>query len=102
MAKTSAPERARRVVAMKTGQYSLESMADEFNRRKSLQWTKQWKYQRQDDQHIYSFACGIKITCYSTTGSILVQGRMNDSHTEYFCKFLRQFLPPYAVFQVAD
>ena len=97
MAKISASVRELRRAALAQGRFSIEGLADELNGRKFTRW---WYDDEKEGQDIFVLACGVKVICYKTTGSVLVQGRIPESIKLSCMEHLQQMLPPYTTWQV--
>lgn len=96
MGKISVGVRKERVTALAQGPYSLEGLADELNARRFTNW----RYDNKPGQHIFDLECGLKITCYTASGSVLVQGRSGLRDKHRYMSHLRSMLPPHTVWQV--
>lgn len=62
--------------------------------------TTRWWYDSKEGQDNYNLECGVKITCYKTSGSVLVQGRIPVSIKITCLTDLERMLPRYTTWQV--
>jgi hypothetical protein len=96
MARVSKSQRWERSAALRLGRFSPESIANELNRRRFTRWS----FDQRAEQGIFELSCGVKITLYIGSGSVLVQGRLFSPSREEYMAHLSQMLPSYTTWQV--